>query len=430
MFLGPITYYGGKPPKGRVAKIIHPQEKLIFATHFHIFTIAKFWIPFAVSALITIIVPALLPAEHALNAVSVLAAVTVGTIVYGLASTYLWSHEWFVVTDQRVILIKGVFIRKVPQMPAKKVTDMTYERSVAGMIFGYGTFIFESAGQVQALSKISYVPNPDELHNELATAVYDLAGKKVTKAKKTPRFGNQFRKWWHWLVGRPQFDPIEEIYDPKRHDALAASSTPIDSTAPPKGRIASAKQQPPAPQQAAHEPKHPTIDQQQRQPSTTVMPEAHTEELPTVKLGTTHPQPALAERTTRRPRLRPSSQLQPASQAAPIGRQRARAAAQQQREQLRDINETTPETESHRHMARPPVLETPTAPGRSTRSGRPAPAPKVRPKPKTVKASHKQQRSPDVKQQRPQKPAGQRSRNELARDEANKLLEEWDHDWN
>lgn len=421
MFLGPITYYGGKPPKGRVAKIIHPQEKLIFATHFHIFTIAKFWIPFAVSAFVTILVPALLPAEHALNAVSVLAAVSIATIVYGLASTYLWSHEWFVVTDQRVILIKGVFVRKVPQMPAKKVTDMTYERSVAGMIFGYGTFIFESAGQVQALSKISYVPNPDELHNELATAVYDLAGKKVTKAKKTPRFGNQFRKWWHWLVGRPQFDPIEETYDPKRHDTLAANSTPPDSSAPPKHSAHSPRQEPPATQNTTQKRARSAQNPPQRQPHTKATPDAHTEKLPTVPLGTSHPQPALADRNSRRPQLRPPTKLQTAPDTPLIGRQRARAAAQQQREQLRDNNETQPLLRQHVHAA----PERPAAQGQAPASGQRTPAPLAGSSPGMADATRKPQRSSEVKQKQPQK----RTRNDLAREEANKLLEEWDQEW-
>jgi len=83
-----------------------------------------------------------------------------------------WFVERFVVTDMRVIITSGIITRKVAMMPLVKVTDMTYERSVLGQMLGYGTFIVESAGQDQALSRINFLPRPDRLYIQVAELLF------------------------------------------------------------------------------------------------------------------------------------------------------------------------------------------------------------------------------------------------------------------
>jgi membrane protein YdbS with pleckstrin-like domain len=83
-----------------------------------------------------------------------------------------WSHERFVITDKRVLLISGLLTRKVAIMPLSKVTDLTYERSLMGRILGYGVFVMESAGQQQALSRIDYLPTPDQLYHQVSALLF------------------------------------------------------------------------------------------------------------------------------------------------------------------------------------------------------------------------------------------------------------------
>src|SRR6185312_11592523 len=71
-----------------------------------------------------------------------------------------WRTEEFVITDRRVLLIDGLLTRRVAIMPLAKVTDLTYRRSIAGRLLGYGTFVVESAGQHQAFNQIDYLPAP------------------------------------------------------------------------------------------------------------------------------------------------------------------------------------------------------------------------------------------------------------------------------
>jgi hypothetical protein len=73
-----------------------------------------------------------------------------------------WWHEKLLVTKNRVLLSSGWIAKKVDMMPLAKITDMTYNKPVLGRIFGYGSFILESAGQVQALERLDYLPRSDE----------------------------------------------------------------------------------------------------------------------------------------------------------------------------------------------------------------------------------------------------------------------------
>lgn len=83
-----------------------------------------------------------------------------------------WYTEDFVITDRRVLLIDGILTRRVAIMPLSKVTDLTYERSVAGRLLGYGVFVVESAGQHQAFNRIDFLPMPDKLYHDVSTLLF------------------------------------------------------------------------------------------------------------------------------------------------------------------------------------------------------------------------------------------------------------------
>jgi hypothetical protein len=54
---------------------------------------------------------------------------------------------------------------------------MRFERSPAGRLFGFGTFIVESAGQEQALNKIDNLPYPEQLYLEVCGLIFKDDGK-------------------------------------------------------------------------------------------------------------------------------------------------------------------------------------------------------------------------------------------------------------
>ncbi|MGH8897777.1 MAG: PH domain-containing protein [Egibacteraceae bacterium] len=82
-----------------------------------------------------------------------------------------WSLDRIVLTNRRIFVVHGVVVRKVAMMPLVKVTDLGYTRSVTGRLLGYGGVRLESAGQVQDLEHINYLPNPDDFYRTLTSLV-------------------------------------------------------------------------------------------------------------------------------------------------------------------------------------------------------------------------------------------------------------------
>lgn len=95
----------------------------------------------------------------------------VARAIYRIAE---WRHDWFVATDKRLLLFYGFITRKVSMMPLSKVTDMSYNRSVPGRVFGYGRFIMESAGQDQALREVNWVPQPDHHYRAICAEIFGV----------------------------------------------------------------------------------------------------------------------------------------------------------------------------------------------------------------------------------------------------------------
>jgi membrane protein YdbS with pleckstrin-like domain len=89
-----------------------------------------------------------------------------------ILKAFAWAVDYFVVTSHRMILTSGLITRKVAMMPLVKVTDMTFQRDFLGRVFGYGTFILESAGQDQALSNVEYIPYPEQLYLEVCALLF------------------------------------------------------------------------------------------------------------------------------------------------------------------------------------------------------------------------------------------------------------------
>ena len=83
-----------------------------------------------------------------------------------------WSVDYFVITNQRMLLTTGLITRKVAMMPLAKVTDMSFKRTIAGRMLGYGEFVLESAGQDQALTNVPYLPYPEQLYLEVCEMIF------------------------------------------------------------------------------------------------------------------------------------------------------------------------------------------------------------------------------------------------------------------
>jgi uncharacterized membrane protein YdbT with pleckstrin-like domain len=105
------------------------------------------------------------------------------------AQTILWWIERIVITDKRVMIAQGIITHNVGMMPLGKVTDLTFRRTLAGRLLGYGTMVVESAGQIQALNEIDFMPRPEEIYEALSELVFGEKGKtRATGMLAKPRW--------------------------------------------------------------------------------------------------------------------------------------------------------------------------------------------------------------------------------------------------
>ena len=93
-------------------------------------------------------------------------------LLYFLYRVVARRATYFTVTDKRMILVSGLVVRKVAMMPLAKVTDMSFQRSAMGRVFGYGEFIVESADRDQALRSVNFVPYPEQLYLEVCGLLF------------------------------------------------------------------------------------------------------------------------------------------------------------------------------------------------------------------------------------------------------------------
>jgi hypothetical protein len=79
-----------------------------------------------------------------------------------------WPATYFVVTSERILLIRGSLFRTVEAMPLDKATGLTLQRTILGRLLGYGSLIVVSPGRRRAFRKVRYLPYPEQLYLELS----------------------------------------------------------------------------------------------------------------------------------------------------------------------------------------------------------------------------------------------------------------------
>ena len=106
--------------------------------------------------------------------------VGLGLMLWGGFRALQRNIDRFVVTNQRVFRVHGLFNRKEATMPLSRILDITVDKPLQGRILSYGHFTFESAAQEQGLRDIKFVGRPDE-RNLTIQRVVTRAGLRGTQ---------------------------------------------------------------------------------------------------------------------------------------------------------------------------------------------------------------------------------------------------------
>ena len=79
-----------------------------------------------------------------------------------------WPGTYLVVTNQRMMLVRGLFSSTAAAIPMNKVTGLTLQRTVPGRLLGYGTLIVDCPGRRQVFRKVRRLPYPEQLYLEIS----------------------------------------------------------------------------------------------------------------------------------------------------------------------------------------------------------------------------------------------------------------------
>jgi uncharacterized membrane protein YdbT with pleckstrin-like domain len=163
-----------------------PTERRVIRVRMHWAIMAKNLVSTGLFLLLMIIVQHYLPTSALVDNLTFYLALA--AILRFTLQTILWWTERIVITDKRVMLAEGIITHNVGMMPLSKVTDLTFRRTFGGRLLGYGTLIVESAGQIQALNKIRYMPRPEEIYEALSELIFGEKGKtRATGMLARPR---------------------------------------------------------------------------------------------------------------------------------------------------------------------------------------------------------------------------------------------------
>ena len=77
-----------------------------------------------------------------------------------------WRSIVYTLTDQRIMIEKGVFSRQEKIIPIDRVQDCTTRQSVFGRIFGYGRVEVDAAG-AQGAEILDYLPGPGAFRDQV-----------------------------------------------------------------------------------------------------------------------------------------------------------------------------------------------------------------------------------------------------------------------
>lgn len=94
----------------------------------------------------------------------VIGAVAAAATLYAIAEVLRWRSIHYVITRERVMQVSGVLSVRVSSVPLSKVNDTTFTRSIWGRVVGFGDLVLESAGEKAGLSRLAFLPRPNEAY--------------------------------------------------------------------------------------------------------------------------------------------------------------------------------------------------------------------------------------------------------------------------
>lgn len=153
-----------------VRRYLYPTERYRGEWRRHGIRLAKELAVGAVAALLIVRGEELTFAGYVVRLADVPAHALVGGGLWAVWFLWRWT-AWhtarLALTTVRVILVKGVFIRRVSEIPLAAIAHVDHGQSALGRMLGYGWFRFAGLNPLHPLWRVGDLPNPNTLYLEL-----------------------------------------------------------------------------------------------------------------------------------------------------------------------------------------------------------------------------------------------------------------------
>jgi Bacterial PH domain len=83
-----------------------------------------------------------------------------------------WPITYFVITNERMLIIRGTLVRSVISVPLGQVESLEFQRTIGGRLLGYGSLAARSSGGRRILPKVRHLPYPEQLYLEVSGLVH------------------------------------------------------------------------------------------------------------------------------------------------------------------------------------------------------------------------------------------------------------------
>jgi uncharacterized membrane protein YdbT with pleckstrin-like domain len=150
------------PPMG-VSRYLRPEEQLILIVRHH----PALLIPSlttALGGLLAAVATSAIP-QNAKSPRLVVWILTAFLIVRCILAAFNWSVEYMALTNDRLLVVSGLFNRRFSMIAVSKLKEMALQRTTAGRLLGYGAFTIELDGKTRPV--VDYIPYPDQVYLEV-----------------------------------------------------------------------------------------------------------------------------------------------------------------------------------------------------------------------------------------------------------------------
>jgi uncharacterized membrane protein YdbT with pleckstrin-like domain len=80
--------------------------------------------------------------------------------VLALVAWLRWYFEWITLTNERVVLERGVIVRSIRVIPLDHIQDIYTRQSILGRLLGFGTIEIDAIGR-EGIEQVRGAPRPD-----------------------------------------------------------------------------------------------------------------------------------------------------------------------------------------------------------------------------------------------------------------------------